>query len=89
MASMEQPEERQSVEHDLTDLLHSLHRYVEEGAGANSEFVADFTKAIHRIGDDLAALQRRVDRLEQGEKEWTTRGWDPPPGADRNPGEAV
>jgi hypothetical protein len=86
---MEQPEERQSVEHDLSDLLHSLHRYAAEGAGESREFVADFTKAIHRISHDLTALQRRVDRLEQGEKEWTTRGWEPPPGADRSPGEDV
>ena len=47
--------------------------------------VADFTKAVHKIGSHLAALQQRIDRLQQDENRWTTRGWEPPPGADSRP----
>jgi hypothetical protein len=84
-APMEQPDERRSIGAELSDLRHSLQKYVDAGATSSAGFVADLTKAVHAIGDHLAALQRRVDRLEQGEDEWTTRGWEPPPGADRSP----
>lgn len=53
------------------------------------ELLRDLTTAIHRIGDHLEAINRRLERLEETRKEWTTHGWEPPRGADRSPGGAV
>ena len=53
----------------------------------------DLSKTIHRIGHHVVALHRRIHKreqeLEESEDEWTTRGWEPPAGADRSPGEAT
>ncbi|MBV8219214.1 MAG: hypothetical protein JO325_12180 [Solirubrobacterales bacterium] len=52
----------------------------------------DLSKTIHRIGHHIVALHRHIDKreeeVEETEDEWTTRGWEPPAGADRSPGEA-
>jgi hypothetical protein len=45
--------------------------------------VADLAKAIHELGDHLVTLHQRIERIENSNPEWTTRGWTPPPGSDR------
>ncbi|HXX90966.1 MAG TPA: hypothetical protein VEI83_12180 [Acidimicrobiales bacterium] len=86
---MAQPGDQRSVEHDIHDLKESLSEYAGGDAHPSSKVVADLTKAIHDIGDHLVALHQRIERLEETNKEWTTRGWEPPPGADRSPGGTV
>lgn len=49
--------------------------------------IDELTKAIRTIGDQLVTLHRRLARLEENQSEWTTHGWEAPPGADRGPGE--
>jgi hypothetical protein len=84
---MESSGEHQSIEHDINALRVALEKHVGDGAHTTSELAADMTRAVHNIGDHVVALHHRVEKLEQGETEWTTRGWEPPPGADRGPGE--
>jgi hypothetical protein len=51
--------------------------------------IDDLAKAIHTIGDHLVALHRRLERLEATQSEWTTHGWEAPPGADHSSGKAT
>ena len=89
---MQDPTERRSVEQDIRVLKRSLHKYA-DGAHPVPELAPDITKAIQTIADHVVALHRRVARLEgtveASEDEWTTRGWEPPPGTDRAPGAAT
>jgi len=85
---MQHPKAQQSIEHDIHALAQSLDKYASDGAHVIPELVPDLTRAVHGIGDHLVALHRRLERLEAAENEWTTRGWEPPPGADRSAGEA-
>jgi hypothetical protein len=82
---MEEPREQHSVEHDINDLRQSLGKQTGQGMRPSAEFVTEVTRAIQTIGEHLVALHRRLERLEDTQPEWTTRGWEPPPGADRNP----
>jgi len=75
----ESPEKR-NVEQELRALMRSLDKYVSGNAELNSEVVTDLGKAIHAIGDHVVDLHQRIERLEEGTPEWTTRGWGPPPG---------
>jgi len=75
----ESPEKR-SVEQELRELMRSLDKYVSGNAVLSSEVVTDLGKAIHDIGDHVVDLHQRIQRLEEDKPEWTTRGWEPPPG---------
>ena len=75
----ESPEKR-SVEQELRALMRSLDKYVSGNAPLSSEVVTDLGKAIHGIGDHVVDLHQRIERLEEDKPEWTTRGWEPPPG---------
>jgi hypothetical protein len=50
---------------------------------------AELANAIHRIDEHLVTLHERLARIEETQAEWTTRGWEPPPGADRSSDEAA
>lgn len=83
---MDDLRQQQPVKHDIADRGTSLDEDVRSG----TEPVRDLTKAFHSVGDRLVALHRRLARLEQTveetEDEWTTRGWQPPPGSDHGAG---
>jgi hypothetical protein len=85
---MKDQNQQQSIEDDIRGLRQSLDKYAAEGVHTIPELVPDLSNAIHKIGGHLVALHRRLERLEETEPEWTTRGWKPPPGADRSPGGA-
>jgi predicted nucleic acid-binding Zn-ribbon protein len=80
------------AEDEIEDLTQSLNKPGADEMGARTDLARDVTNTIHRIDDHIVALPRRIERLEEGveesEEEWTTRGWEPPTGADRSPGEA-
>ncbi|HJS96436.1 MAG TPA: hypothetical protein VJ741_19370 [Solirubrobacteraceae bacterium] len=46
--------------------------------------IAELANAIHRIDEHLVTLHDRLTRIEETQAEWTTRGWEAPPGADRS-----
>jgi len=83
---MVRPGDHRSVEHDIHDLKASLAEYAGGEAHPSPKVVADLSKAIQDIGDHLVALHQRIERIVETNPEWTTRGWEPPPGADRAPG---
>ncbi len=75
----EEPGKR-SVEQELRDLAHTLDKYASGEVQLTEEVVTDLSKAVRGISDHLVDLHRRVEKLEEDTPEWTTRGWDPPPG---------
>jgi ubiquinone biosynthesis protein UbiJ len=80
---MAQASGRRGVEHEIEQLKASIARYRTEETHLSSEVVADLTKAIHDLSDQLVNLHRRMETIEDTRDEWTTRGWEPPPGRDR------
>ena len=75
----EKPEKR-TVEQELRELATTLDKYGSGEGRLTKEMVTDLSKAIHGIGGHLVDLHHRVEKLEENTPEWTTRGWDPPPG---------
>lgn len=75
----ESPESR-NVEQEIHDLMKSLEKYASGDAHLGSEVVTDLGKAMHDIGNHLVDFHRRIEKLEENDPEWTTRGWGPPPG---------
>ncbi len=75
----ESPETR-NIEQEIHDLMKTLEKYTSGEAHLSSEVATDFGKAMHDIGDHLVAFHRRIEKLEENDPEWTTRGWGPPPG---------
>jgi uncharacterized coiled-coil DUF342 family protein len=80
---MTQPSEERGIEREIGELKASIERYSKAAAQPTSEAVADLAKAIHELGDHLVTLHQRIERIENSNPEWTTRGWTPPPGSDR------
>lgn len=74
------------MEDDIAALKASVEKWMGAADHDGAEAVADLATAIHRLGDDLAAVHRRLEAIENGEHQWTTHGWLPPPGADEPPG---
>lgn len=72
--------ERPTVERELRDLASTLGKYAAGGVQLSEEAVTDLGKALDVISHHLGDLHRRVEKLEQSTPEWTTRGWEPPPG---------
>lgn len=77
---MAEESERRTVEQELRDLAGTLGKYASGGVQLGDDVVTDFGKALDVIGNHLVDLHRRVEKLEENNPEWTTRGWDPPPG---------
>ena len=72
--------ETRNVEQEIHDLKKSLEKYASGEVHLSSEVVSDLGKAMHDIGDHLVDFHRRIEKLEEDNPEWTTRGWGPPPG---------
>ena len=86
---MESRGEHRSIEHDINDLRQSLDKYSADGSHPSAELVADLTNAVRRISDHLVAVHRRLQKLEDTQEKWTTRGLEAPPGADHSADEAA
>jgi chromosome segregation ATPase len=71
------------VEDKIKQLKMSLEKYRTGETHLSAEIAADLTKAIHDLSDQLIDLHRRIATIEDSRDEWTTRGWEPPPGRDR------
>lgn len=76
-------DEHHGVEHDIERIKASVEKHLSSGGHVGSEAAADLTKAVHELGDHLVSLHQRMERIEDSHDEWTTHGWEPPPGADR------
>lgn len=79
--------DHRTLEDEIHDLQARLAAYARGDEHPSAKVVADLSAAIHDLGDHLVALHQRVERIEDSQGEWTTRGWEPPPGADSRPGE--
>jgi hypothetical protein len=83
LKAMVQPGEKRNVEREIDELKASIEKYRRGETQVSSEVVGDLTKAIHDLGDHVVSLHQRIEKLEDTQEEWTTRGWMPPPGSDR------
>jgi len=79
---MTQPGGEKDLEHQIHELKAWIDKHARTAAAPTAEVVADLTQAIHEIGDHLVNLHRRIERIEDSNPQWTTRGWIPPPGSD-------
>jgi hypothetical protein len=75
-------DDHRRIEQRIKELRASLAKYETGAAQLDAQAVADLTKAVHDIGDHLMELSGRIDRIEDNREEWTTRGWNPPPGGE-------
>jgi len=64
-----------------------LDKYTRRGEHAGAQATSDLTKAIHDLADHVVALNSRIEKIEDSQEEWTTKGWEPPPGSDIPPGQ--
>jgi plasmid maintenance system antidote protein VapI len=79
---MAQGSDRKGVEHEIENLKASIEKYLTGETHLSSEVAADLARAIHDLGEQLVNLHRRIETIEDTHDEWTTRGWEPPPGRD-------
>lgn len=80
--SVPEAKDKRTIEGALNDLKASMAKYTSGKTQPTPEVLADLTRAIHDISDHLVDLHRRVERVEESQEEWTTRGWLSPPGSD-------
>ncbi|HMK98691.1 MAG TPA: hypothetical protein VK428_00730 [Acidimicrobiales bacterium] len=78
-AAMSEPR----VEQELRHLKEKLATYTKGQTNPTPEVLADLARGVHELGDHMIALHRRLEKLEANTPQWTTRGWEPPPGADQ------
>jgi len=71
-----------SIAQELRRLQEKLETYTKGHTNPTGEVLADLAKGIHELGDHMIALHERLESLEANTPQWTTRGWEPPPGAD-------
>ena len=80
---MPEPRNTSTIEQRIRDLKEKLDTYLKGPANPTPEVLADLARGVHELGDHLIALHRRVEKLEENTPQWTTRGWEPPPGGDQ------
>lgn len=59
-------------------------KYLAGDEAPTAAALADVAKAVHELADHVVELHRHFEKVEQDRPEWTTHGWEPPPGADRD-----
>jgi len=79
---MTQPGEQNHVERQIGELKASVEKYSKSVGEPTAEALADLARAVHALGDHFVSLHRRIERIEDSNPEWSTRGWLPPPGSD-------
>jgi len=72
---MPEPAAELTIEQKLRNLKRTISKYKRGRPTPTPEVVVDVTKAIHELSDHLITLNRRIEKLERNQKEWTTRGW--------------
>ena len=71
-----------NAEGRISELKASIAKYLSAAEEPTAEALADVTRAIHELADHVVDLQKRFERAEESLPEWTTHGWEPPPGTD-------
>jgi uncharacterized coiled-coil protein SlyX len=69
-------------EEDIADLKATLEKWRDAQDHRADDAVAELANVVHRLSDDVVALHRRLEAIENTQHEWTTHGWLPPPGSD-------
>jgi hypothetical protein len=77
------PDDEHAFEVEIRDLKASVEKYLTGTTRVSDDAARDLARAIHDIGDHLVDLHRRMDTDRDSHDEWTTHGWEPPPGTDR------
>jgi len=80
---MTEPPSTPSVAQELGHLKEKLETYTKGHTNPTPEAFADLAKGVHELSDHVIALHRRLEKLEANTPQWTTRGWEPPPGSDQ------
>jgi hypothetical protein len=83
MAEPADTSDKRGLEHELDELKASMEKYHKGEVKLTSEVVTDLGRAIHDLSGHMVDLHRRIEKIEQTHDDWTTRGWMPPPGSDR------
>jgi len=79
---MSEPPDSPRIEQELRHLKEKLETYTKGHTNPTPAVLADLAKGFDRLGDHVIALHRRLEKLEANTPQWTTRGWEPPPGTD-------
>jgi len=74
------------IEGELEKLKASIEKYTTGKSEPTAAALADVSKAVHDLSDHVATLARHIQAIEDTHPEWTTHGWDSPPGSDIPPG---
>jgi hypothetical protein len=74
-----------SIEGELEKLKASIEKYTTGKTEPTATALADLSKALHDLSNHVATLARHVQAIEDSHPEWTTHGWDSPPGSDIPP----
>jgi hypothetical protein len=72
-----------NAEDRIGKLKASLGKYLTGAEEPTAKAIAEVTRAVHELADHVADLHKRFERVEESLPEWTTHGWMPPPGSDR------
>ena len=75
-----------AIEGELEKLKESIEKYTTGKSELTPTALADVTKAVHDLSDHVATLARHIQAIEDTHPEWTTHGWESPPGSDISPG---
>jgi hypothetical protein len=75
-----------AIKGDLEKLKASIEKYASGKAEPTPTALADLTRAVHDLSDHVATLAHHIQAIEDSHPEWTTQGWDAPPGSDIPPG---
>jgi len=73
---------REGLQEDIDTLKASIGKLRSGTAELGSGSVAELAKAVHDLSDHVLNLHQRIEKVEDAQREWTTRGWTPPPGSD-------
>ncbi len=82
----DEAEKAGAIEGELEKLKASIEKYTTGKSEPTPTALADVTKAVHDLSDHLGTLARHIQAIEDSHPEWTTHGWEPPPGSDISPG---
>jgi hypothetical protein len=74
-----------ATEGELERIKASIEKYTTGDAEPTAKALADLTKAVRDLSDQVATHERRIEAIENTHPEWTTHGWEPPPGSNIPP----
>ncbi len=75
-----------AIEGELEKLKASIEKYTAGKSDPTPTALADITKAVRDLSDHVATLARHIQAVKDSHPQWTTHGWESPPGSDISPG---